>query len=111
MFMVTFEIPVVATSIVAINDDLGGVDDRTWLLTSYLLGYVGSCYDHSVPYALRFLLTFCTGQAVIVVSSKLSDIFGRQPLFISCLLLFLIFTAACSAAQSITQLLVPLSLC
>jgi hypothetical protein len=41
MFMVTFEIPVVATSVVAINNDLGGADHRTWLLTSYLLGYVG----------------------------------------------------------------------
>lgn len=41
MFMVTFEIPVVATSVVAITDDLGGVEDRSWFLTSYLLGYVG----------------------------------------------------------------------
>lgn len=41
MFMVTFEIPVVATSIIAITDDLGGADNSSWLLTSYLLGYVG----------------------------------------------------------------------
>ncbi|KAJ3580399.1 hypothetical protein NPX13_g165 [Xylaria arbuscula] len=40
MFMVTFEIPVVATSIVAITNDLGGVENSSWLLTSYLLGYV-----------------------------------------------------------------------
>ncbi|XXG96500.1 hypothetical protein Hte_002783 [Hypoxylon texense] len=41
MFMVNFEIPVVATSVVAITDDLGGAKDRSWFLTSYLLGYVG----------------------------------------------------------------------
>lgn len=45
MFMVTFEIPVVATSIVAITDDLGGSENSSWLLTSYLLGYVGKHFD------------------------------------------------------------------
>ncbi|KAI8630114.1 putative multidrug resistance protein fnx1 [Xylariaceae sp. FL1651] len=84
MFMVTFEIPIVATSIVAITSDIGGVDDRSWLLTSYLLGYV----------------------AVIVLSSKLSDIYGRQPLFITCILIFLVASAACSAAQTINQLII-----
>ncbi|KAI1747026.1 MFS multidrug transporter-like protein [Xylaria castorea] len=84
MFMVTFEIPVVATSIVAITDDLGGVDDRSWLLTSYLLGYV----------------------AVIVISSKLSDIYGRRPLYTSCIVVFLVASVACSAAQTNTQLII-----
>lgn len=84
MFMVTFEIPVVATSVVAITDDLGGVDDRSWFLTSYLLGYV----------------------AIIVVSSKLSDIYGRRPLYAACILLFLISSAACSASQTTNQLIV-----
>ncbi|KAI0856091.1 MFS multidrug transporter-like protein [Xylaria cubensis] len=84
MFMVTFEIPVVATSIVAITDDLGGVDNRSWLLTSYLLGYV----------------------AIIVISSKLSDIYGRRPLYTSCIIIFLIASVACSAAQTTTQLII-----
>ncbi|TRX93501.1 hypothetical protein FHL15_005473 [Xylaria flabelliformis] len=87
MFMVTFEIPVVATSIVAITDDLGGVDNRSWLLTSYLLGYV----------------------AIIVISSKLSDIYGRRPLYTSCIIIFLIASVACSAAQTTTQL-VPVAI-
>jgi len=43
MFMVTFEIPVVATSIVAITTDIGGANQSSWLLTSYLLGYVCEC--------------------------------------------------------------------
>jgi hypothetical protein len=41
LIVVTFEIPVVATSIVAITTDLGGANESSWLLTSYLLGYVG----------------------------------------------------------------------
>ncbi|KAI0014643.1 MFS general substrate transporter [Xylariomycetidae sp. FL0641] len=82
MFLVTFEIPVVATSLVAITDDVGGVDERTWLLTSYLLGYV----------------------SFIVVACKLSDIYGRQPVFIACVSIFLLFSALCSAAQTMTQL-------
>lgn len=84
MFMVTFEIPVVATSVVAITNDIGGVDNRSWLLTSYLLGYV----------------------AIVVVSSKLSDIYGRRPLYSGCIILFLIASAACSAAQTSTQLII-----
>ncbi|KAI0835189.1 MFS multidrug transporter-like protein [Hypoxylon sp. FL0890] len=84
MFIVNFEIPVVATTVVAITSDIGGDSDRTWLLTSYLLGYV----------------------SIIVISSKLSDIYGRRPLFIACMLIFLIFSAACSAAQTITQLII-----
>jgi MFS family permease len=44
MFMVTFEIPVVATAIVAITADIGGASQSSWLLTSYLLGYVCWCY-------------------------------------------------------------------
>ncbi|KAI1265007.1 putative multidrug resistance protein fnx1 [Xylariaceae sp. FL1019] len=84
MFMVTFEIPVVATSIVAITRDIGGVDESSWLLTSYLLGYV----------------------SIIVISSKLSDMYGRRPLFVGCLATFLIGSVACSAAQTITQLII-----
>ncbi|KAI1131717.1 MFS multidrug transporter-like protein [Nemania abortiva] len=84
MFMVNFEIPIVATSVVAITNDIGGVNDRSWLLTSYLLGYI----------------------AIIVLSSKLSDIYGRYPIYISCIVLFLIASAACSAAQTAPQLII-----
>ncbi|KAI1300940.1 putative multidrug resistance protein fnx1 [Xylaria venustula] len=84
MFMVTFEIPVVATSIVAITTDIGGTNESSWLLTSYLLGYV----------------------SIIVIFSKLSDIYGRRPLFAACIIIFLIASAACSAAQTINQLII-----
>ncbi|KAI0392629.1 putative multidrug resistance protein fnx1 [Xylariaceae sp. FL0594] len=84
MFMVTFEIPVVATSIVAITTDLGGANESSWLLTSYLLGYV----------------------SIIVISAKLSNMYGRRLLYASCVVIFLVASAACSAAQTINQLIV-----
>ncbi|KAI0405746.1 putative multidrug resistance protein fnx1 [Xylaria palmicola] len=84
VFMVTFEIPVVTTALVAITSDLGDFDNISWVVSSYLLGYVG----------------------VIIIFAKISDIFGRQPIFICSILLFLIFSAACSAAQTMTQLIV-----
>ncbi|KAI0446145.1 putative multidrug resistance protein fnx1 [Xylaria telfairii] len=88
MFMVTFEIPVVATSIVAITRDIGDANgdasESSWLLTSYLLGYV----------------------SIIVISSKLSDLFGRRPLFVTCITIFLIASVACSAAQTLNQLII-----
>ncbi len=41
MFIVNFEVPVVVTALVAITDDLGGFDSIAWVVSSYLLGYVG----------------------------------------------------------------------
>lgn len=46
----------------------------------------------------------CSGFLVIV--AKLSDIFGRKPLFLMCVGLFVIFSAACGAAQTLTQLII-----
>ncbi|KAI0025052.1 major facilitator superfamily domain-containing protein [Xylariomycetidae sp. FL0641] len=84
VFMVTFEIPVVTTALVVISSDLGDFDNLSWVVSSYLLGYV----------------------AVIIVFAKISDIFGRKPIFVASILLFLVFSAACSAAQTLTQLII-----
>lgn len=50
LFMVTFEIPVVTTSLVAITETLGGFDNVSWIVTSYLLGYVGECISRFARY-------------------------------------------------------------
>lgn len=44
--------------------------------------------------------------AVIVIFAKVSDILGRKPIYIFSMLIFVIFSAACSAAQTMTQLYV-----
>lgn len=47
---------------------------------------------------------------VMIIVSKLSDIFGRKPVFLISLGIFLVFSAACSAAQTLTQLYVENSI-
>ncbi|KAH7413975.1 MFS multidrug transporter-like protein [Phaeosphaeria sp. MPI-PUGE-AT-0046c] len=84
LFLTNLEIPVVTTALISITDDLGGLDHSAWVVSAYLLGYVG----------------------FLVIFAKLSDIFGRKLLFCIALLIFTIFSAACGAAQNITQLIV-----
>lgn len=103
VFMVTFEIPVVTTSLVAITDSLGGFDNVSWIVTSYLLGYVGQ-YPINLPAHVQRAGSDDPSTAPIVVFAKLSDILGRKPIFLLSILFFLIFSAACSAAQTMTQL-------
>ncbi|KAI0490482.1 putative multidrug resistance protein fnx1 [Xylaria cf. heliscus] len=84
MFLVNLEVPVVITALVAITNDLGGFEDVGWVVSGYLLGYVG----------------------VIVICAKFSDIFGRKLIFLFSIVFFIIFSAACSAAQTIVQLII-----
>ncbi|KAK8064291.1 hypothetical protein PG996_008943 [Apiospora saccharicola] len=71
--MVNLEIPVVTTSLVEITRELSGFDKASWVISSYLLGYV----------------------AVIVIFAKLSDIYGRKAIFTGSIICFIIFSAAC----------------
>ncbi|ROW13544.1 hypothetical protein VPNG_04491 [Cytospora leucostoma] len=82
LFLVTVETTVATTSLVAITADLGGFETASWIMTSYQLGYV----------------------AVIVIFAKLSDIFGRKPVFVLCTFIFVAFSAGCAGAQTMVQL-------
>ncbi|KAK6844179.1 MFS multidrug transporter-like protein [Apiospora arundinis] len=84
LFLVQTEISIVTTSLVAITQDLGGFNIASWVLSSYLLGYVG----------------------VVVIMAKASDIIGRKPAFVSSILVFTLFSAGCSAAMTMPQLIV-----
>ncbi|KAG9201297.1 hypothetical protein G6514_005845 [Epicoccum nigrum] len=84
LFLTNLEIPVVTTALISITNDLGGLDHSAWVVSAYLLGYVS------------FLIIF----------AKLSDIFGRKLLFCIALSIFTIFSAACGAAQNMTQLII-----
>lgn len=42
MFITHMEVPVLITALVAITEDLGGFGDVGWVVSSYLLGYVGT---------------------------------------------------------------------
>jgi MFS family permease len=78
----------VTTSLVAITNDLEDVNNIGWVISSYLLGYVG----------------------VLVIFAKLSDILGRKLMMSISLFLFILFSGACGAAQNFVQLYVHQSL-
>ncbi|KAI0146368.1 putative multidrug resistance protein fnx1 [Xylariaceae sp. FL1272] len=84
IFLVQTEIFIVTTSLVAIAKDLGQFDKTSWVLASYFLGYV----------------------SFVVIVSKLSDIFGRKPVYVLSIVTFTLFSGACGAAQTMPQLII-----
>ncbi|KAJ5712783.1 MFS general substrate transporter [Penicillium malachiteum] len=84
LFLTNLEVPIVSTSLVGIAGDLGGLEKIYWITIAYLLRYGG----------------------VLVVCAKLSDIFGRKTCMITSLGIFVVFSAACGGAQTMTQLIV-----
>ncbi|PSN69770.1 MFS general substrate transporter [Corynespora cassiicola Philippines] len=84
LFLTNLEIPIVTTSLVAITNDFGRFDSVGWVISSYLFGYVG----------------------FLVIIAKLSDIFGRKLMLFLSLFIFIIFSAACGASQSLDQLII-----
>ena len=42
VFQVVLEILIIPTSLVSVSNDIGGFDDLSWVISSYLLGRVGT---------------------------------------------------------------------
>lgn len=84
MFLSALDQTVVNTSIRTIADDLDGLSQQAWVTTAYLI-----------------VSTIATP-----IYGKLSDIFGRRPLFIFAISVFLVGSVASGFAESITQLAV-----
>ncbi|PYI00240.1 MFS general substrate transporter [Aspergillus sclerotiicarbonarius CBS 121057] len=84
LFLTNLEIPIVTTSLISIATELGGLDKIYWITTAYMLGYAG----------------------VLVLSAKISDIFGRKTCLLVAVGLFVVFSAACGAAQTMEQLII-----
>lgn len=64
VFRVNLEAPVVSKSLVKISDDLGGFERSSWLVSSYLLGYVGKVifFQHLKSNSLKRTVesTYCS---------------------------------------------------
>ncbi|MDP9028200.1 MAG: MFS transporter, partial [Actinomycetota bacterium] len=82
MFLSALDQTVVGTSIRTIADDLNGLSQQAWVTTAYLI-----------------VSTIATP-----IYGKLSDIFGRRPLFIIAIVLFLIGSIASGFSTSILEL-------
>lgn len=83
MFMAAIEATIIATALPSIIGDLGGFALLSWVFSAYLLM-----------------------QAVTIpVYGKLADLFGRKPVFIFGIVVFMIGSILCGLAQSIQMLI------
>jgi EmrB/QacA subfamily drug resistance transporter len=82
MFLAALDQTIVATSIRTIADDLGGLSLQAWATTAYLI----------------------TATITTPLYGKLSDIYGRKPLFLFAIGIFVVGSVACAFATSMYQL-------
>ncbi|HUR81909.1 MAG TPA: MFS transporter, partial [Thermoanaerobaculia bacterium] len=84
MLLAALEATVVGTAMPTIVAALGGLAHYSWVFSAYLL----------------------TSTVTVPVWGKLSDLFGRRRLFQIGVAVFLVGSAACGIAQSMTQLII-----
>ncbi|HTK06346.1 MAG TPA: MDR family MFS transporter [Ktedonobacteraceae bacterium] len=82
MLLASLDQTIVDTAMPRIISDLQGFNLYTWVTTAYLL----------------------TSTVMVPIYGKLSDIFGRKPIFLVGVVLFLLGSAASGASQSMIQL-------
>jgi drug resistance transporter, EmrB/QacA subfamily len=83
MFLAALEATVVGTAMPTIIAKLGGLDHYSWVFSAYLL----------------------TSTVTVPVWGRLSDLFGRRPLYLAAVIFFLVGSALSGASQTITQLI------
>ena len=83
MLLASLDQTIVATALPRIIADFQGFDRYTWVSTAYLL----------------------TSTVMVPIYGKLSDIFGRKPLFLFGIVIFLAGSALSGASQSMNQLI------
>lgn len=83
LFMASMEVTVVATAIPTIVGNLGGLAIYSWVFSAFMLA----------------------STTTVPIFGKLSDIYGRRPVYGAAMALFLIGSFLCGAAQSMPQLI------
>jgi EmrB/QacA subfamily drug resistance transporter len=73
---------IVATALPRIVSDLGGITQYSWVFTAYML----------------------TSTVTVPLYGKLGDVYGRKNLFLFAIVVFLLGSALCGLAQTMTQL-------
>jgi EmrB/QacA subfamily drug resistance transporter len=84
VFTAAVEATIVATALPTIVGELGGFELLTWVFTAYFLAQT----------------------ATIPVFGRLADVYGRKPIFFVGMGFFLVGSALCGLAQSMTALIV-----
>src|SRR2546425_1772127 len=75
---------IVSTALPRIVSELGGLSQYWWVFTAYLLA----------------------STVTVPLYGKLGDVYGRKPLFIIAILVFLAGSALCGVAQNMTELVI-----
>jgi EmrB/QacA subfamily drug resistance transporter len=75
---------IVATALPRVVSELGGISQYSWVFTAYVLG----------------------STVTVPLYGKLGDVYGRKPLFIVAITVFLVGSALCGLAQNMVQLVV-----
>src|SRR5947209_2224630 len=83
MLLASLDQTIVGTAMPRIISDLQGFDRYTWVTTAYLL----------------------TSTVMVPIYGKLSDLYGRKPIFLVGIVLFLVGSAASGEAQTMNQLI------
>ena len=83
MFLGAIDQTIVATALPAMAGELHGIEYMSWAVSAYLLSSTAS-----TP-----------------IYGKLSDLYGRRPLFVSAIGIFLLGSVICGAAQSMGMLI------
>ncbi|RFU69894.1 MDR family MFS transporter [Bacillus sp. V59.32b] len=84
MFMGAIEGTIVATAMPAIVSELGGFSLYSWVFSGYLL----------------------MNAVTVLIYGKLSDIFGRKPILIIGIIIFLIGSLLCGFAETMNELII-----
>jgi EmrB/QacA subfamily drug resistance transporter len=83
MLLASLDQTIVATALPTIVGDLGGIDQLSWVVTAYLLG----------------------ATVTMPLWGRASDLYGRKPLFLAAIAVFLTGSALSGAAQDLGQLI------
>ncbi len=83
LFMASMEATVVATAMPTIVSQLGGLETYSWVFSAYLLA----------------------STTTVPIFGKLSDLYGRRPVYVAAMVFFLIGSLLCGQAQSMGQLI------
>src|SRR4051812_45128500 len=83
MLLASLDQTIVATALPTIVDDLGGLDQLSWVVTAYLVG----------------------ATVTMPLWGRASDLYGRKPLFLAAIGVFLVGSALSGVAGSISELI------
>jgi EmrB/QacA subfamily drug resistance transporter len=83
MLLASLDQTIVSTALPTIVGDLGGLDQLSWVVTAYLLG----------------------ATVTMPLWGRASDLYGRKPLFLAAIVVFLTGSALSGAAQTLGELI------